>query len=814
MRNIYLLCNAHIDPVWQWGEKEGIGAALSTFRTASRFCRENDDFVFNHNEALLYRWVEQYEPELFEEIRRLVRLGCWRIIGGFELQPDCVLPAGEAYIRQILKGQSYFRTRFGKRPRSAVLFDSFGHSRGLVQILRDAGYHSYLFMRPEKDKLDLPDTFLWEGLDGSRIIAHRLTTSYNTPFGEAAEKLHAWLDTNGQEQRIGLFAWGVGDHGGGPSQKDIEDLRVLGNDLESEGIRLIQGGPEDFFTAVAPTAETLPVVSKSLYPSMVGGYTSMYEIKQAYRQAENVLLKAEKMASYASLCGLLDYPRSTLENAWEALLFLQFHDVLPGTVTEEVMHEMLQKAGYISELADRVINAAFFAFAAREAQAKNGSIPLLIYNPHPYRLHWVAECEFMLPDQSWDESVCTVAKVYHGSDPLPTQMIRENSNIPLDWRKRVAFHAVLEPCSMNRFDCRLQKIPVTHMGAEVPHVLQSGSMRCMFDAYTGLPEIWIRGWLPFSSPFGRIRVMEDNEDPWHMASPFIDHPVGEMVLDPGAGLRLVEDGPVRAVVEGRYIYKSSYAVVQYLFEKTVQEFRIRIELVNQEPDVLFKLEFPEKDREAQLLTETMFGMEPASCGGSEIVSHRLDYLRVGGRCIGIVNEGNYGGSFTGDLLYKNLLRSPAFCAHPIKERAVLPSNRHTSRMGVGRYCFSFVLLFGEDNAQTLAKFTLRAQLQGEQPVAVSFFPGGDGKGMSQPPACRLDGPVVLSACKAAEDGKGWIFRLYEPAGSKVMFRLTVGGAFFEGCLDAHEIRTYRLYEGKFSACSCLEESSEGTSEKI
>ena len=58
MKRMYLLCNAHIDPMWQWEWKEGVGAAISTFRVAAELCRQYDAFVFNHNEALLYEWIE------------------------------------------------------------------------------------------------------------------------------------------------------------------------------------------------------------------------------------------------------------------------------------------------------------------------------------------------------------------------------------------------------------------------------------------------------------------------------------------------------------------------------------------------------------------------------------------------------------------------------------------------------------------------------------------------------------------------------------------------------------------------------------
>ena len=96
MKKIHLVCNAHLDPAWLWRWQEGLVAMLSTFRTAADFCEEYDGFVFNHNEALLYEWVEEHEPLLFERIKKLVKEKKWIIMGGWYVQPDCVMPSGKA----------------------------------------------------------------------------------------------------------------------------------------------------------------------------------------------------------------------------------------------------------------------------------------------------------------------------------------------------------------------------------------------------------------------------------------------------------------------------------------------------------------------------------------------------------------------------------------------------------------------------------------------------------------------------------------------------------------------------------------------
>ena len=113
MKNVYLVANAHLDPVWLWRWEEGCAEALSTFRTAAELTEEFPGFVFNHNESVLYQWVKENDPALFETIRRQVQEGKWHIMGGWYIQPDCNMPAGESIVRNILTGRRFFSQEFG-----------------------------------------------------------------------------------------------------------------------------------------------------------------------------------------------------------------------------------------------------------------------------------------------------------------------------------------------------------------------------------------------------------------------------------------------------------------------------------------------------------------------------------------------------------------------------------------------------------------------------------------------------------------------------------------------------------------------------
>ena len=159
------------------------------------------------------------------------------------MQPDCNLTSGESLVRHILKGKAYFYEKFGVTPKTAMNVDSFGHTRGLVQILRQSGYDSYIFCRPfQKDMYLENDVFIWKGYDGSEVTGIRLYGIYNSLYGKACEKIKNWLE-NHKNQQLGCIFWGVGDHGGGPSRVDLNNIEEFCRENKNE-MAIIHSYPE------------------------------------------------------------------------------------------------------------------------------------------------------------------------------------------------------------------------------------------------------------------------------------------------------------------------------------------------------------------------------------------------------------------------------------------------------------------------------------------------------------------------------------------------------------------------------------------
>lgn len=776
VKEIHLMSNAHIDPVWHWKLNEGIGAALSTFRTAVEICENNDSFVFNHNEALLYMYIEKYDASLFERICKLIKQGKWQIIGGWYLQPDCVMLSGESFIRQISAGRKYFKEKFGVTPTSAVSFDAFGHTKGLVQILNKFGYDSYIFCRPPLNSVSasIPShTFKWNGFADSTVIAVHCAP-YNTPFGLAACATNNFLRANADDElSVRLFPWGVGNHGGGPSKEDVADLNEL---IANNENKIIHSTADAFIRRLRETDPQLPEFGRSLSHVMTGCYTSQSRIKQAHRRLENSLKVAEIMALHATAFGTMEYPHARLDEAEKCLMLSQFHDILPGSSSKLAMETSLISINRGLDIAEAVKTDAFYLLATGQSRGERRVIPMLVYNPTPYTKEFLVDCEFTMADQNYTEKFNGVI-VHQGDSIIPSQLEKEGSNIPVDWRKRIVFRAELKAMSMNRFDLELELMD--KKPERTPHTerfirLETENKVIEIDKNTGLICRYEVNGKNLISQCGALRVINDSHDPWGMRSFEYNDICGSFTpatpentakicnvmcekLDP---TRIIEDGPVRTVVESVFTYEDSYAVIRYSIDKKTLEVLIHIEILSTLRHKMVKLAVDTLFEEPHLMGKTAFGMIDMDKNGDENVSG--EYIMIGDseNTVSIIKQGIYGSSFKDGELGISLFRTPNFCSHPINDRLTTPQDRYNDCIDEGKLTFDLCL----NASDTESRYTLiesEAISMGDCPEAICFYPSGEGK---QPlTLCELDDSAITIERAIAQENGDIVFHLYNSA---------------------------------------------------
>ncbi len=806
---VHLVCNAHLDPVWQWEWEEGAAEAVSTFRVAADLCEEFEGFVFNHNEATLYRWVEEYEPELFARIQRLVAEGKWHIMGGWHLQPDCNMPSGESFVRQALLGRRYFAEKFGVRPTTAINLDPFGHSRGLPQVLRKSGYGAYVICRPGQEDCPIPaDTFTWVGDDGSEVTVCR-PGHYNSPLGGARAKVEHWLSEHpGRE--AGLLLWGVGNHGGGPSRQDLRDLADLIGTSEAD---IVHSTPEAYFEAARASGE-LPRRGGGLNSWGVGCYSSQVRIKQRHRELENALYMLEKMCSAAWLNGLTPYPAAEIHEVMLDLAESEFHDILPGSSIQAVERTSLRLLDHALEIASRLRARAFFALASGQPKAAEGEIPILVYNPHPFPVSQVVECEFMLADQNWTDSF-TLPTVHQSGQPVPSQCEKELSNLALDWRKRVAFVAELAPSTMSRFDCRLERLdakpPLPTLAGE-RYVFVGEDVEVEISAKTGLIDAYrVRGVEALTRGACRPIVVADDEDPWAMRVRGFENVVGEFALmapdrgaafsglhgEPIPSVRIIEDGPVRTVAEAVFEYGDSQICQRYKLPKRGTAVEVETRVHWAEKDKMLKLALPLADIPSRVLGQAAYAVDDLARNGDEAVAQKwvAAVSADGARALTCLNNGTHGLSVAANELRLTLLRSPAYCGHPIHDRPIVPQDRYTPRIDQGERLFTFQLNAGPAE-ERLPAVDREALAYNERPYALSFFPSGGGQ-EPKPLVVLADGVVQITCVKRAEEGEDLIVRLFNPTDDErtTTLALPVLDVSVGLTLTPFEIRTLRVSPG-------------------
>lgn len=820
---IHLVCQAHLDPIWLWEWEEGAAEAISTFRTAADLCEEFDGFVFNHNEVVLYEWVEEYEPILFARIQRLVREGKWHIMGGWFLQPDCNMPSGESFARQILSGRRYFGEKFGVRPTTAINFDPFGHTRGLVQIMAKGGYDSYVFCRPGTPEPPYPNhEFVWVGYDGSEIMASRPLSWYNSPLGKAADKVRAHVAAH-PDKPCTILLWGVGDHGGGPSRKDLQQLKELFAATDAAELR--HSTPEDYFAQVSAYRDHLPRHEHDMNPWAIGCYISQIRIKQRHRKLENELYATEKILAAAAMQGLLEYPAVPMIEAERDLLFAEFHDILPGSSIQPAEEAALRMMDHGLEILSRLKARAFFALASGQPKAVEGEIPILVYNPHPYPVRRSVACEFQLADQNW-QPVFTLPKVFRGEEEIPSQVEKELSNLNLDWRKRVVFATELAP-GMNRFDCRFTTVPERPKPAlrvEGERIaFSTGEVEAEISSVTGLMSSYrVNGTEMLGKEAFRPLVIADSDDPWEMHAVSFRNVVGAFTLASPSeaarvsgtrsatippAVRIIEDGPVRTVVEAIFEYGVSRLLLTYFLPKAGSELGIEARVFWNEKGKLLKLNVPVAFA-GKLHGQVAYGRQELPSNGNEAVAQK--WLAVVGedQAVTCITEGTYAADYADGELRLTLLRSPAYSGHPIQNRPVVPQDRFVPRIDQGERIFRF-WLNGGGTSERLAVIDREALAANEAPFALSFFPNGGGDPLA--PAVTLDGDstILLTALKRAENGDGWIARLFAADGCGGTCRLHVPslGIDRELRLGAFEILSLRLASrGRIETVNLIEEA--------
>jgi alpha-mannosidase len=731
---IALTGHAHIDLAWLWPYAETRRKARRTFHTALSLMEGSNEYLarsgfrFNQSTAQYYALIEEDDPALFERIVAKVKSGAWETIGGMWVEPDTNMPCGESLTRQLLYGQRYFEQKFGLRHTVCWLPDCFGFSGALPQLLKQAGINAFFTIKVnwnENNRFPY-DLFWWEGIDGSRVLAHTFENPWHGYNGAVNAECIVNTWRNFKQKALfdqSLLAVGYGDGGGGVTPEYIEREMQLRDFPVLPTTRWTR--VEDFFARAHATAghKELPVWTGDIYLELHRAtLTTQSAVKKLHRQAERALITAETLASMAMLMGAPEVPES-LEHMWRIVLKNEFHDILPGSSIAEVYEDAERE---LSEITGRALARQQMALKAMVDLLPDGDVQdaVVVVNPslseRPLRVRLTDGSEFSSPERVPPMSV--TAHTRAALEPAPGLTVTPSSLINEHLRVTLG---------------------------------NDGAITSLVHKSTGREVLAGRGNQLWVYPEDKPR----NWDAWDLED---DYARRGIELNLVTAMQIVDQGPHRAAIRVTRKFRNSTIAQTYALEANGNRLDIETEIDWHDRHCLVRsltpvdmrcpyATFEHANGVVKRTTHTNTSWDQAQF---EVPAHRFADLSEAGFGVAILNDAKYGHSIKGNVLGLSLVRSPVYpdpLADEGGQRFTYALYPHAGDWHEGRV---------REEAEDLNQPLIGVTASGVHRVALSLVQ-----------TAGID--AALSALKPAEDRRGLVLRVYEPAGRRGDFAVTL-----------------------------------------
>ena len=600
---LYVVPYAHLDTQWRWEFPQVISEyLLKTLRVNFDYIDKYPHYVFNWTGSNRYRLMKEYYPADYARLKQYVAKGNWYPAGSSVEEGDVNLPSAESIIRQVLYGNTFYRSEFGKASAEYMLPDCFGFPASLPTILAHAGVKGFSTQKLtwnsattaggpdsiEKTPVGIPfNVGLWEGPDGETVLAAFDPGGYGSrirsdlskpptmPAPTAARRRQPerdWpsrIDLDGKA--TGIFAdyhyVGTGDIGGAI---DEESLRLLEATV-TKGSAVIPGpdfrggplaGPPPQGTPVAMGDGPLHVVSSAadqmfldIKPEMqsrmprykgdleliyhsAGSLTSQAYHKRWNRKNEILADAAEKASVAASWMGGRPYPQQRLTDAWTLVMGGQFHDTGAGTATPR-SYEFAQNDDVIALNQFAAVLTNATQAVASSLDTQATGVPVVVFNTLNIAREDVVEAQVS----------------FKGTTPHAVEVIGPDGQPVLAQIEdgKVLFLAKAPSVGYAVYDVRPGKASVAPNDLKVGNTgLENARYRVALDAHGDVTSIFDKSLNKelLSAPM-RLAISKDAPQEWPAWNMDFDQEQAapRSFVGGPAKIRVVENGPVRVAVE-------------------------------------------------------------------------------------------------------------------------------------------------------------------------------------------------------------------------------------------------------------------------
>lgn len=763
MADIYMIGNAHLDPVWLWRWQDGFSEILATYRSALDRLYEFPETKFTSACAVYYQWIEKMAPDMFAEIQEMVKQGRWEIVGGWFLQPDCNIPSGESFMRHTLISQRYFKEKFGVTATTGYNVDSFGHNAGIPKILRAGGMENYVFMRPSLTEQGRTESvFWWESDDGSRVAAFRIPIRYNLN-ATSVHQLEQIIDKANAENQDMMAFYGVGNHGGGPTIRMLHSF----NEMDRKELRYETVGA--YFDKVRN--DDLPTIQGELQHHARGCYSAESSIKKGNRKCEENLIAAERLCLMANRLTGAKYPAKKLKKAWKNVLFNQFHDIMGGCCVKTAYQDASYLHGEAMSITEQEINVAMQNIAWH-IDTLQGEIlpsykydlhnkgqwaiwehevlgtPVVVFNIHPWPVRQTVQVyayASKMTDDKGKEIPFQLVRGEHtdGADKMNSAFIAE---VPaMGYR---VYRLFTEKEGTESFQSELQAAETTLENSLIYLELDktTGDICKLVDKKNGNTLI--------DQPCKAILLDETACDTWAHDKKYLGEKCGEFTA---SKFELTELGPVRASIRVTAAYENSTIQRTYTVTAGSDQVQVSARIEFREKHKTLKFTFPMA--EETVTAQIPFGTVTRQGYTGEESCQK--WFASGNLCV--ANDCKYGYDTCDGQMRLTVLRSAIYADHFAQR------DEHNVHMEQGIHEFTYSLYPACGNSGNERK---AAQLNfGLRRVMGSFHKGSlpENQGCV---SCDCEN-VMISAIKQGEDGNGTVLRLYELEGKDTAAQITV-----------------------------------------
>ncbi|MEM8788056.1 MAG: glycoside hydrolase family 38 C-terminal domain-containing protein [Pseudomonadota bacterium] len=770
--------HAHMDIAYLWQVAQARRKTGRTFANMLRLMDEHPDFRFSQSQPQLYEFLEQDYPDVFKGVQDKVAQGQWEVMGGMWVEPDCNITGAEALVRQLVLGRRYYQDKFGDAETPVLwLPDTFGFTFSLPQLMKQAGLRWFVTNKVNWNQYNpMPAQLIWwQGLDGTRVLVHFLTTPrdvqylpYPTTYKAemtAEEVMGTWRNfrQKGAHKEL-MIAYGYGDGGGGPTRALIEKANALRRLPGAPRVR--KGTVREFFERLERDGtDHLPVWNDEIYLELHRGtLTSQSRTKWMNRRCETRLHDAEFLAAYAGLSGAA-YPHEAFDRAWKLLCLNQFHDILPGCSIAEVYKDTARDHATISGIARRASETALEALA--------GDTPpdttMLAANPAPVggrRTAFVPGAGAKHDDHGDGGN--------GGGDGGGLRDLRSGAALP---SQRVEGGHLYQLADVPAYGL----IALGGGGGGGPAAAETRLTAAMVAGGAVLENDLIRIDI---APNGEVSGIYDKQAQREVLKPgetgnqlilFEDRPLvwdawdidifyeeHQERLTEVTRLEVVETGPLRAAVLVERRFRNSTVTQKIRLHHDSKQIDFDTRLNWHESQYLLKAAFP-VDVFAQFATyDIQWGniTRPTHRNTSwdmarfEVPAQKWADLSEGGYGVALLNDSKYGYDVKDDVIRLTLLKC-----------ATMPDPK--ADQGEHHMVYALLPHTGDWRGQVPA-----AAIALNDPLILTPVTGGTGVAAERA-LVRCDGPnVILETVKAADDGRGLIVRLFENERSRGPVTLT------------------------------------------